>query len=87
MVVQDKYLARVKAVQDKYTQYLMEKPHVVGVGIGHLGSNGFRAGLLGLIVLVDQEIPDDQLDPEDRVPDEIEGIPVELQEVGRIEAQ
>jgi hypothetical protein len=39
-----------------------------------------------LIVMVEQKIPHVLLAPEDVIPAEIEGVPVDVREVGKIEA-
>jgi hypothetical protein len=42
---------------------------------------------LAIVVLVRRKLPRAQLMPEDIVPAEIEGVPVDVQEVGEIRAQ
>jgi hypothetical protein len=37
--------------------------------------------------MVKSKVPEDELAPEDIVPEEIDGVPVEVQEVGDIRAQ
>jgi hypothetical protein len=71
-MAQNADVARVTLVQTKYTDELMRKPHVVGVGVGLLAD-----GQVGLVVMVDQ------VSPETQVPKELDGVPVELREIGQ----
>jgi hypothetical protein len=63
---------------------LLAKANVVGVGIGLCHRGGQRTEQVGLIVLVDRKIPVARLAPEDVIPSEIEGVPVDVKEVGRL---
>jgi hypothetical protein len=71
-MAQDADVARATLVQTKYTNELMQQPHVVGVGIGLLSS-----GEVGLVVMVDQAAPETQ------IPAELDGVPVEVREIGQ----
>ncbi|MBL8133966.1 MAG: hypothetical protein JNL42_19045 [Anaerolineae bacterium] len=82
-------LQQAQVVQERYSDILMSKPHVVGVAIGFssrregetdAGGKGDRK--VCLIVMVDALIPEEQLAPEDRIPDMLGGIPVEVQLTG-----
>lgn len=73
---------RLTQVQVKYTGMLMRKPNVVGVGIGYVKENDVATAELGLIVMVSKKLPEDQLPPKDRIPDELDGVRVDVQEVG-----
>lgn len=80
----------VTQVQQRYTDYLLHKPRVVGVSVGTLDFNGDNrpdAIYYCLVVLVSAQVPPEQLPPEDRIPDELDGVPVKVQEVGEINAQ
>jgi hypothetical protein len=79
--------ARVRAIKNAYTKELMEKANVVGVGIGLRQQGSVRTGEVALVVMVSQKVPSDQLSPDDVIPEEIEGVPVDVQEVGEIKAQ
>jgi hypothetical protein len=77
-------MARVTDVQARYSDWLMKKPHVVGIAVGLRKRVGFLAepSQLCLVVMVEKLIPPEQLPPEDRIPEEIEGVPVDVQETG-----
>ena len=65
----------------------MSKPYVVGVGLGLHRAEGQRTDVIGLVVMVSQKVPDALIAPEARIPAEIEGVPVDVREVGEFKAQ
>lgn len=80
----------VVEVQSRYTDYLLHKPYVVGVSVGTLDvDNDGDADVIYycLVVLVSVLVPSETLLPQDRIPDELDGIPVKVQEIGEISAQ
>ncbi len=77
---------KAQAVKDAYTGILMSKPNVVGVGIGLHKAEGQRTGQVGLVVMVSHKVPPEMLAPEDVIPDQIDGVPVDVREVGEINA-
>lgn len=79
--------ARAQAVKQAYASQLMSKANVVGVGVGFQTRRGKRTGQVGLVVMVSQKLPIAQLQPGDVIPREIDGVPVDIQEVGEIRAQ
>jgi hypothetical protein len=78
---------KVKAVKRAYENELMAKANVVGVGVGLSEKGGVRTRSVALVVMVSQKVPRSQLAPEDIIPSQIEGVPVDVQEVGEIRAQ
>lgn len=78
------HAAQVKA---RYEQSLLEKANVIGVGIGIRKREGIYTGEVALIVMVQKKLPRTELPAEDLLPNEIEGVPVDIQEVGAIDAQ
>jgi hypothetical protein len=77
---------RAQAIKRAYTSQLMAKANVVGVGVGFCTTGGERTGQVGLVVMVNHKLPRGQIDPADLIPKEIEGVPVDVQEVGEIRA-
>ncbi|MCS7281784.1 MAG: hypothetical protein RMK65_01645 [Anaerolineae bacterium] len=75
-------LARVRAVKTAYEKELLRKPNVVGVGIGLRQRGGKFTNELAIIVSVTHKVPWEDLAPEDRIPEEIEGVPVDVQAIG-----
>jgi len=70
-----------------HEEELLAKPNVVGVGIGFRHWEGLPTESLALVVMVTKKIPQRLLAPEDIIPISIEGIPIDVQEVGEISAQ
>jgi hypothetical protein len=79
-------LDRVAAVKRIYQDDLLAKANVVGVGVGYAQRGGQPTQDPALVVMVTQKLPPDQLHPDDLVPRQIEGVPVDVQEVGEIKA-
>ena len=67
--------ADVAAVQARHQQELLRLPNVVGVATGESGR----------LVLVSRKVPESELAPDERLPREIEGVPVDVVETGAIE--
>ena len=80
-------LEKVRIVKRTHEPMLLAKPNVVGVGIGFRMKSGQSTDVVAIIVMVHQKLPANQLKDAERIPSEIEGIPVDVQEIGIIEAQ
>ncbi len=76
-----KRLEAVRRVSRAHARDLLGKANVVGVGVGST-----QSGDLTLVVMVTHKLPRHQLAAADLVPQEIEGIPVELRVVGELKA-
>ncbi|MBZ0286628.1 MAG: hypothetical protein K8I30_03370 [Anaerolineae bacterium] len=87
MATQDEQTARAQLVQQKYMEMLLKLPHVVGVGIGFVKRGGVQTGEVGLVVMVDQKISALEIDPVDKIPTELDDVPVDVQEIGQPTAQ
>ncbi len=79
---QQEVLEHIEAVKVAHEAELMAKANVVGVGIGFRQQT--RTGDVVLVVLVEKKVPRTQLAPEDVIPGQIDGVPVDVQESGRI---
>jgi hypothetical protein len=79
-------LARVQDVKRAYEAELLAKANVVGVGVGLRSRGGASGREVAIVVMVTRKVPRKQLAPADIVPNEIDGIPVDVQEVGEIKA-
>lgn len=75
---------RIAEVQVKYVDELMEKAHVVGVGIGLAKVDDEYTEEMALVILVDKKVPLEDLDEEDQLPTELDGVRVDVQETGEI---
>ncbi len=77
---------KAQAVKRAHQDDLMAKAHVVGVGIGLRQRGESHTDEVALVVMVTHKVAVEDLAPEDIVPTEIDGVPVEVQEVGEIKA-
>ena len=80
-------LQKAIEAQARHTQQLMLKRHVVGVAVGTRKVSGKATEEVCLVVMVDLKVPMQGLPEEDRVPEEIDGVKVDVQEVGNLLAQ
>ncbi|MBN8617347.1 MAG: hypothetical protein J0L63_00490 [Anaerolineae bacterium] len=85
-MIHDEATARAMLVQTKYTEQLLRIPHVVGVAIGLRQRGGEYTAEVCLVVLVDQKLPVSELDSNDLIPHELDGVPVDVQEIGQPQA-
>ena len=85
-MAEDPAVERIKTVKSRYEKELMARPNVVGVGIGFRYKNGQPTNEVVLIVNVSVKKPAAELAAEEIVPAEIEGVPVDVQEVGQVRA-
>lgn len=77
-------LEHARAVSRANADRLLAMANVVGVGVGYRGGGRHE---VALVVMVKQKLPRTQLREEDLLPQEIEGIPVEVRVVGELGAQ
>lgn len=84
---QQETIERIQAVKAAHEAELMAKANVVGVGIGFRQQQKTRTDDIVLVVMVETKVPRAQLAPDDIIPDQIDGVPVDVQEVGRIVPQ
>jgi hypothetical protein len=78
---------RAQEVQAKYSDMLMSKPHVQGIGVGLATEGGQFTDKIAIVVMVDEKVPASELAPEDLIPKELDGIPVDVQVMGTFWAQ
>ena len=74
---------RVKQVHEAE---LMAKANVLGVGVG-LRQTAAGQAEVALVVLVRRKVPAAELAAADRIPRHLDGVPVDVQEVGDVEAR
>lgn len=74
-------LENARRISRAHAKELLAKANVVGVGVGRRDE-----GEVALVVMVTQKLPRSQLREVDLVPQEIEGIPVEVRVVGELKA-
>jgi len=81
-----KDIEEIRAVKDRHEERLLKKKNVVGLGIGYKEVEGQETGQLSLVVMVRKKESPSQLDATDLVPSEIDGVPLDVKEVGEIVA-
>lgn len=85
-MILDEDLKHVRAVKTVYESDLMRKANVVGVGIGLRQCGGEPTDEPAIVVSVTHKVPPSQLVPGDVIPRELEGVPVDVQVVGKLRA-
>ena len=75
---------KARSVKDAHLHWLMQRANVVGVGVGYRWRQGMRTDTVAIVVMVKKKVPASQLDPSDVLPHELDGIPLDIQEVGDI---
>lgn len=73
---------KILTVKRAHEAELMSKAHVVGCGVGYRRKAGQLTNSLVLVVLVDRKLPRHHLSARDTIPSEIDGVPVDVQEIG-----
>lgn len=79
-------VARAQSVKAKYERELMRKRNVVGVGVGFQERAGQRTSNVCIVVSVRQKLPLAQLAPQDVIPTELDGVPVDVRATGAFRA-
>jgi len=77
---------RAQAVRQAHEADLMSRANVVGVGVGLRTRGGRREREVAIVVMVRQKVPRAMLAEADVVPGQIDGVPVDVVEVGEITA-
>ncbi len=80
-------IERLTEIQTRHEADLLTKPHVIGVAIGLKQQNGQPTEELAIVVMVDEKVPVAQLSDDERIPEHIEGYPVDVQQTGFFYAQ
>lgn len=78
----DAQIARLTTIQIKHMDELMAYPNVVGVGIGFAHEDGQTTQTPAIIVMVSEKLPMAQLAPDEVLPQEIEGVRIDVQGTG-----
>jgi hypothetical protein len=76
------YIDQLSRVKTSHEQELMRKANVVGVGIGLRKRGGEYIDEPVIVVSVTRKVPRSMLDTDDVIPQELEGVPVDVQAIG-----
>lgn len=82
---QDDAFERAVAVQKKYEPMLLAMPNVIGVGVGSIHLDEDDVDEIGLIVMVDpgtRPITGDTAQAVSELPHRLDGVVVQIQEMG-----
>jgi hypothetical protein len=71
----------IQEAKDRHEAELLVLPNVTGIGIGE------RGGRHVIKVFVTQKVPESALGPNERVPEQLDGYEVDVEESGVLEAQ
>lgn len=82
---QDEMQKLNKIIED-HTEDLMARANVVGVGVGLRQVDGTYTDEKVIVVMVSKKMPIAQLGEEDIIPQEIDGVHVDVQEMGMFSA-
>lgn len=75
-----------RLAKEKFGAELLEMKNVIGIGIGLRQKDGEVTDEVVLVIMVKQKVSSNELRPEDQLPQEIGGVPVDVQEIGEIRA-
>ena len=76
----------IAAVRNKHESSLMRYPNVIGVAEGVRMRRGKPTGEVCLVVYVERKVPRSKLSEDEILPSEIDGVRVDVVEVGRVGA-
>ncbi|MGV2437494.1 MAG UNVERIFIED_CONTAM: hypothetical protein LVT10_23465 [Anaerolineae bacterium] len=71
----------IATIQEKYANELLQKPNVIGIGMGMVKSATAETEELGIVVMLSAEQPHNLSDAE-RMPKRLEGVTVEVRVLG-----
>ncbi len=74
----------ITALQNRVQESLLQYPNVVAVAEGTKMKNGQPTNTKCLVVYVSKKVPESKLKKAEIIPDEIDGIPLDVVEVGQI---
>jgi hypothetical protein len=86
MPISEEQMEQLRTAKAKHESELMRKANVVGVGIGFRKRDGEMTDEPSIVVSVADKVPGSMLAPEDVIPSELEGVPVDVQPVGKLRA-
>ena len=73
-------------VKETHKESILAKPNVVGVGVGYKVTGGQATDQLAIVTLVRQKLPQVGLLGDNLIPRSIEGVPIDVVEVGDLRA-
>jgi len=77
---------KARVVKEKFETELLKLENVVGVGIGLRKKDGIYTDEVALVVMVKKKVLEIELAQADLIPRELEGVEVDVQEIGEVRA-
>jgi hypothetical protein len=77
---------RAEQVKQRYQAEILSKTNVIGVGVGLRSRGGVFTNEVAIIVMVSKKVVRTELPADEVLPTELDGVPVDVQEVGEISA-
>ncbi|MDO8748143.1 MAG: hypothetical protein Q7J72_03380 [Candidatus Omnitrophota bacterium] len=77
----------IQRVKEQYEEELLLNPNVVGVGIGTKIIKGISTQRQCIKIYVRKKIPKSKLKKNELIPQKLNGIETDVEEVGRLKAQ
>jgi hypothetical protein len=74
-------------VKRRHEAELLHKPNVVAVGVGYRPRRGESTPEVCIVVSVRKKQPQSELNAGERIPESLEGVPVDVVETGAISAR
>lgn len=78
---------KAREVKRRFEAQLLDLENVIGVGIGLRQKGGSYTDEVALIVMVKKKMNTNEIASEDLIPEELDGVTVDVQEVGEIRAE
>lgn len=77
----------ISGVRQQAEKRILDKPNVVGIGVGYKQVGGLLTDQISIVVLVRNKVPSAGLSAGDMVPAQVDSVPTDVVEVGVIRAQ
>lgn len=77
----------IQRIKEHYEEKLLLNPNVAGVGIGTKTINGISTPRQCIKIYVRRKIPINKLKKNEWIPQKLDGIETDIEEVGRLDAQ
>lgn len=77
-------IERAAQAKEAHKRLILEKPNVVGVGVGFKQAGQLLTNELSVVALVRRKVPRAGLNPLDLVPEQVDGVATDVVEVGEL---
>ena len=77
----------LERVKKKHKEQLMTYPNVTAVGVGPKTENGKTTGVMAIKIYVRRKIPLTDLSEDERIPEMLDGMPTDVEELAPLQAR